>query len=172
MASLYLRCHSERSEESQRCPSLLPSHAFQPAINWADLHNYPASASPSPGSGMLDGGSLVGKESASVLSCAFSRRCCSPVSSSVIGRSSGSRREPLCSRSFGVICGLPCLPCAMAPSLRIPFGNAPAALQYYFNFKGCYRLDAVGGVGRVSGPTPSAPGQEPPASIAATFPTS
>ena len=68
-------------------------------------------ASSSDGSGMLDGGSLVGNESASVLSWARSRswRFSSCVSLSMHGRSSGSRRDPLCSRSFGVIWGLPCV---------------------------------------------------------------
>src|SRR5437660_2383074 len=52
---------------------------------------------------MLDGGSLVGNESASVLSKPLSRA----GFSSVAGRSSGSRRLPECSGSWGVIWGAP-----------------------------------------------------------------
>src|ERR1035438_3365410 len=71
---------------------------------------------------MLEGGSLVGNESARVLSCACSRRCLSRVSPPVTWRAAGSRPDPVCSRSFGVICGLPCFSCtlcsAIAPLLQ------------------------------------------------------
>ncbi len=67
---------------------------------------YAAYESSSAGSGIVDGGSLVGNESAKVLSSILSRRSC--LSSFGTGRSSGSRRLPLCSGSAGVTCGFPC----------------------------------------------------------------
>lgn len=70
---------------------------------------------------MLEGGSLVGNESANVLSSARSRRFCCVSSSSAL-RSSGSRPEPGCARSLGVICGLPFTP-SLSTAISSSFCN-------------------------------------------------
>jgi hypothetical protein len=69
------------------------------------IPHHAANESSSSGSGMLDGGSLVGNESARVLSSILSRIAF--LSSSFTGRSSGSRRRPGSSESWGCTCGLP-----------------------------------------------------------------
>lgn len=79
-----------------------------------------ALASSSSGSGIVEGGSLVGKESANVLSSDFSRTS----SGFVAGLSSGSLPLPRCSGSSGVTCGLP----FFSLSIRYPLDLAPARM--------------------------------------------
>lgn len=79
-----------------------------------------ALASSSSGSGIVEGGSLVGKESANVLSSDFSRTS----SGFVAGLSSGSLPLPRCSGSAGVTCGFP----FFSLSIRYPLDLAPARM--------------------------------------------
>lgn len=93
------------------------SHLSQCCLGWDFCHwccfrvrsifgassGFHAAPSSSSGSGIEDGGSLVGNESANVLSRDFSR-----ISSGFFaGLSSGSLPLPRCSGSLWVICGVP-----------------------------------------------------------------